>query len=313
MKYDAILMVVPEKIELLKTTYAYLLKNLGAERIILVANKECKQQIDEVFGNVSQISFMDEDEVLDGLTFNSIREHLERICGDGHRTGWYFQQFLKMAYAYKCKNEYYLLFDSDTVALNEIPYFGDDGKPQFITKREYYQFYFDTMDKLFGGKVGRVDPNVSYIAENMMINKKVMIEIMESIEANSLIPGDVFYKKILNAINPDIVKNTGFSEFETYGNYVKTLYPDMYNNIKLRTQRLGTFLFGKQPSTAQLEWAAKDYDIMSFESHGKTWLAKKTSSERTREKYSAKDLFKKYKRISDLVDILMRRPVSRID
>lgn len=313
MLYDAVLMVTPDKLELLQKTYFYLCKNLGAKKVILVANSRCKREIEEMFKNVGQIEYLDENEILDGLNYESVKKILCSICGNSYRTGWFFQQFLKMAYAFRCKDDYYLVFDADTVALNPISYFDSDGRPQFIVKREYYNFYFHTIDVLFDGEVKRMDENVSYIAENMMISKQIMLAMINDILANEKLEGRTFYEKILRAVDRKVVMDTGFSEFETYGNYVMRFYPETYAQIRMRTQRLGSFLLGQNPSKEQLEWMSKDYDIVSFERHGKQWLARITKCEKVRKKNSAKTMFDRYIKISNFCDVLMHRPVSRID
>lgn len=313
MEYDVVLMVTPDKIPLLKTSYEYLIHNLGANIIFLVGSTKCKEEIEKNFYKENRIVFLDEDQVFPGLNYKVIKNLLELICGDSHRTGWFFQQFLKMAFAYRSEHEYYLVFDSDTVPLNPIAYFDHLDKPSFITKKEYYQDYFNTIDTLFNGRVKRVDKNISYISENMIISKSIMIGMIEEIMKNDLLIGESFYEKIMYAIDKRVIMNTGFSEYETYGNYVMTVYPENYRNIKLRTQRLGSFLFGTIPTKAQLEWAAKDYDIISFEEHGKQWLIKKTKSEKIRSRYTAKELFDKYIKISNFLDLLRGRSVVRID
>ena len=210
-------------------------------------------------------------------------------------------------------NDYYLVFDSDTIPLHPIPYFSTDGRPNFITKIEYNKPYFDTIDRLFDGKVGRVNPAESFIAENMMIDKKLMIEMLDVIMANSKIKGDTFYEKALNAVNRDYVRYTGFSEFETFGNYVMTFHPQEYGKVKIRTQRLGAFLLGDEPNEEQLKWASNDYDIISIEPFGRRWLGKKTKQNSVREKYSAKELFDKYIKMSNLLDRIMLKRVIKYD
>lgn len=313
MNYDVIMMVIPENITLLKTAYPYLCNNLGADRIIFVANNLCKEIIEETFGHEKNVLFMDEEYIYDGMTYERIKTILNSLCGNSQRTGWFYQQFLKMAYSYKCKNDYYLVFDSDTIPLRKISYFDENENPRFIIKTEYHKPYFDTMKILFNGKVNRVDENVSFIAENMMIDKTIMIELIEAITGNDKLEGDSFYEKILNAIDRSVVYCTGFSEFETYGNYVMTYYPNKYSRIKLRTQRRGSFLLGTDPTPDQLEWAAKDYDIMSFEIYGNKWLGKKTKDIKTRNKNSAAGIFNKYIWISDLYDRLRGREVIKYD
>lgn len=315
MNYNAIIMVTPPKIDILKISYPYMLKNLGEglNKIIMVANTSTRQSIIDAFGNDPRVSFLDEETIMDGLTLKRIQEIMVELCGKPHRAGWYYQQFLKMAYSYICEDDYYLVFDSDTIPLNPIPYFAEDDRPCFITKIEYHKPYFDTIDVLFDGKVGRVDPKESYIAENMMISKALMQEMIEKINSNSNLTGDTFYEKILRAVDSKIVRATGFSEFETYGNYVMTLHPESYHKIKLRTQRLGAFIVGDTPTTEQLEWAAKDYDIMSIEPFGRRWLANKTKKASIREKYTAKEIFLKYIKLSDMLDRLKRKKVIYYD
>ncbi len=308
-------MVTPEKFHILKTAYPYMVQNLGEglNNIIFVANSKYEADINSTFANEPKVIFLDEEKVMDGLNIEHIREILRGLCGKDFRAGWFFQQFLKMAYSYICKDDYYLVFDSDTIPLHPIQYFSDNGKPNFITKIEYHKPYFETIDRLFNGRVGRVNVNESFIAENMIINKKIMIRMIEDIMTNDKLFGDSFYEKALNAVDKEFVKYTGFSEFETYGNYVMTYYPEEYGKIKIRTQRLGAFLLGDDPDEEQLKWAANDYDIISFEPFGRRWLTKKTKQEAVRSKYTAKELFKKYIKLSNFLDRITFKKVIRYD
>lgn len=304
-------MVTLEKIPLLKNSYSFLKENLGAQEIYLVANRSLEREIRNVFGE--KMHFIDEESIMSGLSLQTIREILLQKCGDDHRAGWFYQQFLKMAYALICEKEYYLLWDADTVPLHKIDYFQKGNTPCFIVKKEYYKDYFDTIEKLFGGRVSRLDSNISYIAENMLICSKYMKKMIEEIMDNSSIDGNTFYSKIMNAINPRVISYTGFSEFETYGNYMDTLYPGIYGHIRLRTQRLGAFLFGTSPSDEQLCWAGVDYDIISFEQHGKQWLKNITKSRILRKHLNAKKTFDFFIKISNRYDRICHRPVANID
>ena len=311
--YDAVLMLTESKLHILSVAKDYLVKNLGASRIVIVTKRDCFDKINEIVGCDKRFLIMDEDELYPQLTYSRIAEVLNTICGKTQRAGWFFQQFLKMAYSFVTNRKYYLVFDADTVPLTPIPYFDECGKPQFITKKEFCKSYFDTLDVLFNGEVHRVEQQVSYIAENMIINTGIMREIIRRIENDGRLSGDVFFERILYAIDKNVVHVTGFSEFETYGNYVMTFYPQMYNRVSLRTQRLGTFLLGSQPDKEQLDWASDSYDIISFEDHGKSWLKNKTQKNEIRSKYTAKEMFDRYHKISNFVDRLLLRPVVEID
>lgn len=310
-EYDVIIMVTSEKLPLLEVSYPYLKENLGAKNIYFIANKVLEKRVTDIWRG--KIKFIDEESIMPGLSISVIKDILITKCGDSHRAGWFYQQFLKMAYSQICENEYYLLWDADTVPLHEIYYFENGTIPCFITKREYYSGYFETIRRLFEGRVGRVNPQISYIAENMMIHKGYMQEILEEIQTNKTLQGDTFYEKILDAVPQSIVSYTGFSEFETYGNYMETLHPGVYKQKKLRTQRLGSFLLGTTPSREQLEWVAQDYDIISFEEHGKQWLKNLTQRRWIQKHFHAESLFNLFIGISNFSDRICGRPYAKID
>jgi hypothetical protein len=97
--------------------------NLNPHKIIIVANQRIKNYIREN----EYVEFYDEDNLVEGLTLNTIECLMKTIAGTDKRSGWYFQQFLKMAYAGKSKTEYYLIWDSDTIPLNHIDFFESGG------------------------------------------------------------------------------------------------------------------------------------------------------------------------------------------
>jgi hypothetical protein len=99
------------------------------------------------------VEFYDEDSLIENLTLSKIRNIMKNITGTSERSGWYFQQFLKMAYAYKCQCGHYLIWDSDTIPLNKIIFWDNNGKCLFTMKTEYHIPYFKTIKKLFYGEV----------------------------------------------------------------------------------------------------------------------------------------------------------------
>lgn len=306
-KYDVIIMVTEKNVDLLKISFDYIKENLEADNIVVIG----KKSLSGLFNN--DVLFLDEDDVYSGLNYQYISSLIEKRGGDTRRTGWYFQQFLKMAYAQKCEKEYYLLWDSDTIPLNPILYFSEGCKPRFVNKKEYHKPYFDTLLKLFNGKVGRVNEKISYIAENMLIDKNIMKEIIREIEKNDFINGNYFWDKIINAIDLSNLSGSGFSEFETYGNYVRTFYPDLYDDMKLRTQRLGSFLFDYPPSDEQLVWAKRDYDIISFEQSRGITLKYITRWKILRKKIRCKTLFVVAKKMVDLIKGVLGQEIFDFD
>ncbi|MGO9566820.1 MAG: DUF6492 family protein [Desulfomonilaceae bacterium] len=81
-------------------------RNVDHSRILVICHEECRSDIDKA-GAV----FVDEDEVIGGLTFRSF---------SGRRWNWYFQQILKLGAADLVKTPYYLAADSDTVFLRRV-------------------------------------------------------------------------------------------------------------------------------------------------------------------------------------------------
>ena len=180
-----------------------------------------------------------------------------------NRTGWYLQQFLKMSYSEICENEYYLLWDSDTLPIRFINMF-DKSNPIFDMKKEYHSPYFNTLVRLFP------DINfskLSYISEHMMIKTEYMKDLIKTIENNKNIPGKIYWEKILMAIDRKDIIKSGFSEFETYGSFVDTYYTNTYKHRKWASKRDMTNCYKTfdNVNMRDIEWLSKDYHAITFE------------------------------------------------
>ena len=179
------------------------------------------------------------------------------------RDFWYEQQFLKMAYSRICKNEYYLIWDSDTIPIKFIRLFENDH-PFFDMKTEHNIPYFQAMERLL--------PNLklsdmSYISEHQIIKTEYMKNLLDEIENNSKLKGKFFWEKILMAINLNDLNYSGFSEYETYGTFVDTRYPNFYNHRKWFSLRYGTNFFNNASNLNENDiiWLSKDFHAISFE------------------------------------------------
>lgn len=213
----------------------------------------------------SKINLIDEDSL---IKYDLIKQLLLKRSSDPKirkRVGWYLQQFLKMNFARICKDNYYLLWDSDTIPLKYIDLFDSEGKPYLDFKSEYHKPYFDTLyrilpgyQKIFSG---------SFISEHMLINSKHMRELLDLIEANTSVPGNVFYEKIINAISIKDISDSGFSEFETYGTYVYKNYLNEYHIRQWRSFRFGGLFFSISDINNKIlcNWLSSYYDAISFE------------------------------------------------
>lgn len=267
---DLVIPSIPSDIDNFLRYRKYLERFLSIKNIIVIGN----QKVESHLSNDSDIHFINENEFVD---IEKIKEIIFERTGDKKstkRAGWYAQQFIKMGYSRNCKEEYYLLWDSDTIPLKNISFF--EGKnPVFDCKTEYHKAYFQTISDIFPGLKKRIKK--SFISEHMIINSTIMRELIEKIESYSLIKGNSYVEKIMYAVPEESLAFSGFSEFETYGTYTTTMYPNLYKIREWKSMRYGSFFFNDTItlSDEDIKWLSKFYDAISFEKiHSLSFVSK---------------------------------------
>lgn len=253
-----------------KANYRKFFKLLPITEIVFIGPAELEAMVEELTSTETDlaISYVNENDIIE---FDKVKKAIvDRLAFDGYtasgdsRPGWYYQQFLKMAWSYKCEDEYYLIWDADTLPLKPVEMWDKNGTPFFDVKVEYNPRYFRTIGHLFDGmtKVG----DFSFISEHMVFKTSRMREMIERIMSTDL-RGETFYEKIFSAI--EILDITiGFSEFETFGTFITTLYPGEYSIRTWKSMRAAGYFF--EPSELNkddIDWLAKDYDAITFESY----------------------------------------------
>jgi hypothetical protein len=252
--FDLVLVVSEQDLAVTAKYLDFYIENIRPANIVIITKEPERTGV--LFAGKNAL-ILDESSIMEGLTYESVRRQ------KSVKTGWYFQQFLKMAYARICKNDYYLIFDGDTVPLNPLNFFSD-GKGIFIKKGEYYQPYFTMISSLFNGEVNR-EVDFSFIAESMLINREIMLEIIERIESNINLEGAFFFEKILNAVQGSGLSGREFSEYEMYGNYVMKYHKDSYIPRRIRGFRDAMKFFSSLPEKYVLDYLSRDFDTVSFE------------------------------------------------
>jgi len=139
------------------------------------------------------------------------------------RSGWLYQQLLKFGSSSVAKQRYFLVIDADTVLIQPHRFYVD-GKELFYCRSWSQPEYFVTYRKLLGKKAPR--PR-SFVTHYMLFDKTKLRSLKNKIEA---IHGTKWYRAILRSINRK--KQFGFSEYETYGNYVYSANP---GNVRLKS------------------------------------------------------------------------------
>ena len=150
--------------------------------------------------------FVDENTVLP-IT----KQNIKYRSASWERSGWLFQQFLKLSGDKLCKADFFLVIDADTVLIRPHV-FRSGGRTFFYTRGWTQPEYLRTYAKLMGSKPS--SPR-SLVTHYMLVEKTKLRELKQDIEARH---GKSWYKAIFHSI--DQTKQFGFSEYETYGNFV---------------------------------------------------------------------------------------------
>jgi hypothetical protein len=181
--------------------------------------------------------------------------------------GWYYQQFLKLRYA--CVDpgdDHYLIWDADTVPLRPLRFFDADGRMLLTSAEEFHPPYFETYRKLLGEEPNRT---CSFIAQHMLVRKSVCRDMLRRIEER--LPAEGGWPWSIMQGLPATGYNL-FSEYETYGHYLKNHHPDSMRVVERPWYRPMTTETGCPiPSERQLKALAERYDFAAFERAGPWW------------------------------------------
>jgi len=264
MIYDSVLCVSEKHIDIALLAIRSLDCFTDSRKIFIVTaskNFTClKKNLD------SNISFelLDEDKIVQGLTIESTRNLLSQYFDDCRDAGWFLQQFIKIGICCLPElSENYLIWDGDTLMLKKIAFFDSDGRVLVVPNEQHTESYFQFMESAlgFGKQVG-----FSFVSEHLMIRKRYMKELILLIE-KQYDSGLTWFEYIVSSLDRyQLTNRRGFSEFETYGNFVALKYPDSFSLRDLKCSRHGSMMCGHIPNRYDLFWLMKNnYHFVSFE------------------------------------------------
>ncbi len=264
-KYDILIMITPKDFLRLKNNYHRLVRNMPARKLIFVGSTEVGELVQQLdLGE--RVDFINEDDILPFASVHTIMQDVLQTQ-DVPRgiTGWYYQQFLKMQYSFVCEDDYYLVWDGDTIPCKPFSMFAEDGvTPYFDLKREYHEEYFVTLDKLLPGMHKCIEP--SFISEHMLINCQIMKALIDDIMNNFQLSGESFFERIIRCIDVSKLTSNSFSEFETYGTYTCFKFLNSYRLRNWHSFRYAACFFDPDEiSDEDYAWLGKDFDAVSFE------------------------------------------------
>lgn len=267
--YDTLIMVTPKDYLRLQRNYHRLIEKLPSENVLFIGSAGVSDLISRS-GLGEGAGFVNENDIIPFQAVHKVVKDVLKDILNGQElpqgiTGWYYQQFLKMKYAEICRNDYYLVWDGDTIPCREFSMFRRiDNKPYFDLKKEYHREYFETMSKLLPGFGKCVEG--SFISEHMLMRCDIMQKLIDEIQSNDSVRGKTFWEKILYAVGEAGIQSNSFSEFETYGTYVALNYPNEYQFREWHSFRYGGDFF--EPDTISdedYEWLGKSFDAITFE------------------------------------------------
>ncbi|MDQ0113397.1 DUF6492 family protein [Paenibacillus harenae] len=208
-------------------------KDLGTLPFVIDA---VRKQSAHVIGNIYVVSplkpsimelcrkkgckFVDEKKV---LPFTKDAIHYRSAKWD--RAGWLYQQLLKLCGDRICKEAFFLVIDADTVLIRPHR-FRSGGKTVLYCRNWSQDEYFNSYRRLMKR---RATAKVSFVTHYMLFERAKLAEMKRLIEKQH---GKKWYQAILSSI--DRKKQFGFSEYETYGNFLYARYRDQ---LHLTTNR----------------------------------------------------------------------------
>ncbi len=179
--------------------------------------------------------FIDEDTVTPYT-----KQNLKEKFNSWNRSNWIFQQLLKLGADSFVTTDSYITLDDDTIFISPQDFIREN---KFIIRQsiEWNKDYYDTFTKIFKYK----NPNYfSSVCHMMIFNKSLLNEMKKEIENTHKDTKNPWFEIIIKKIDTD--KNSCFSEFETYSNwlakrYSKYIIHEPFYNINLNKKEFISF------------------------------------------------------------------------
>lgn len=173
------------------------------------------------------------------------------------RSGWLYQQLLKLSGDRLVRRRHFLVMDADTVLIRPHR-FRIGGKTVFYYRRWSQPEYFRTYRRLMGH---RAKAKVSFVAHYMLFDRHKLHRLKQKIEARH---GKPWYRAVIDSI--DRKRNFGFSEYETYGNMVYSQHPSAVKLLPALNRHLRRSASSLTP--AEKRRYARKYRSLSFHKRG---------------------------------------------
>ena len=256
MKIDVVYVTKIEHLYSLNLSIQNIISKFDVSKIYIVTSKA--NFVFFKFDFNIPVILLDEDDILP-IKFSEIKKL--GLPYFPKRAGWYFQQLLKLGVSYiNNLSENYVVLDADTIFLKKIDFISSEGKFVFLKSSEYHNDYFVNYFNLLNELPNR---EFSFISQYMVFNKIIVKELIDKIDSN-IVNGDNWCLKIMSNLlgnGPSL-----FSEYETYGHYIKNHYASSCEFVSLPWLREGVDKVGKFfPTIEEIKLIPDEYYLVSFE------------------------------------------------
>ena len=148
------------------------------------------------------------------------KDNIQYFVNGVNRTGWIYQQLIKLSADSICNENYIFVLDSDTI-LTSPQIFQINSKSTLLCSDEFHIPYFETFYKLFGYKA---QSSISFVSHQIFFKRERLIEMKNEIEKRHNMP---WYNAVISVLDKN--EASSFSEYETYANWMLINYPDELN------------------------------------------------------------------------------------
>lgn len=226
---DTVIITTSKDYELLERHLESLKENLRQDinKIYLVSLPQ-KEIMD--FCASHNVTFIDERWVL-----GYGKESITYTVNGADRSGWIFQQLLKLSSDKFVEMENYIIVDSDTILINKSSFL-EKGKFIFFENEEWHEPYFRAFKKMFGYSTKN---GLSFTSHMMIFNIKNLKLMKNELENKHGMAWDKVYLS-----NIDEKEMSCISDYDTYANWVLCNFPEkvitepLYNTSFNRTKLL---------------------------------------------------------------------------
>lgn len=157
------------------------------------------------------------------------KDSIPYIVNGVDRSGWMFQQLLKLSGEKFVKNSNYVVIDSDTVLLNSHSFIQNE-KFVFLQAEEWHEPYSRAFETMFDYPV---KTSLSYTSHMMVFNTEMLALMKSELENKHNLSWDAVFINTANDKELSCV-----SEYFTYANWVIHNFPDniinrVFHNLSL--------------------------------------------------------------------------------